>query len=316
LLERHALEPIVALAPSHESAAMAEALSRLSRAGLRVGVWPLLSDAEGYWPSEDNASSFADRVGAVLAFAGAAGASIRTVAIDLEPPLSVTRVLMGGTGWQRITTLADQAAGAPRRRPARRRAAEILRGVARRLASMGIESIAAVTPMIVLDLSSGAGAWQAVLRTPVRSPGWDVVSPMMYTSAIRAALPSRSMRSARAILYHAGRLLLRSVGPRSSLSLGLVSSGKLGDEPAFATPDELEADVAAARATAIDDLALFSLEGVLSRGPPERWLDPFTRTAPRAPPRGVATAVGAGVEAASLGLSLAHRAAKVGRLLG
>lgn len=305
LLARFDLEPIVALPPAAETSGMARALARLSRAAVPVGLWPLLEDGDGYWPSEENASAFVQRVRACLRFADAAGASVRTIAIDLEPPLSVTRRLLNGSNRERGALLLAGVQELDERRALRARSIEVLTDLSQHLTEGGYETIAAAVPPVVLDLFAGGELWQGVFRTPVTAPGWDVISPMMYTTAIRPLIPSRSMRSARALLYEAARMMVRGIGPRrSGMSIGLVQSGKLGDEPAFSSPDELCLDVGAARAAGIEDLALFCLEGVLHRGPPERWLEPYTRAPPLAPGRMLTVPLGALMRGASVGSAL------------
>ena len=284
LLSRFRLEPIVALPPNAETGEMARALQRLSASGVPFGIWPLLSDADGYWPSEENAIAFEQRVQAALAFVDAAKAKLRTVAIDLEPPLGITKRLMHGSIANRGRFLLKGAIELALHDDSRRRSIEVLARVARMLHARGLETIAAVLPPIVLDLFAHDDLWQGVFRTPVTSPGWTVLSPMLYTTLLRRLLPSKSALSARAFLFETGRMLVRGVGSaRASLSVGLVTTGKLGDEPAFGSPRELELDVSAARAAGIDDLALFSLEGVLHRGTPESWLLPFDSASPLSP---------------------------------
>jgi hypothetical protein len=162
------------------------------------------------------------------------------------------------------------------------------------LHARGLETIAAVLPPVVFDLFAEDDLWQGVFRTPVTAPGWSVLSPMLYTTLISRMLPSQNALSARALLFETGRMLVSSVGPaRASLSVGLVTTGKLGDEPAFGSPRELTLDVAAARAAGIDDLALFSLEGVLKRGTPESWLVPFAMASPISPPALLSRPLGA-----------------------
>lgn len=306
LLRRFDLEPIVALPPAAESGAMAEALRRLSAGGVSFGIWPLLSDADGYWPSEENAEAFEQRVQEVLRFLDGAGARVRSVAIDLEPPLGIAKRLLHGSLLSRGAFVLRSFAQRASHRDVRRTALEVMARVARTLHGRGLETIAAVLPPVVLDLYAKDDLWQGIFRTPASAPGWSVVSPMMYTTLLKRLLPSRSALSARALLFESGRMLVESVGPsRASLSVGLVTTGKLGDEPAFGSPDELELDVAAARAAGVRDLALFSLEGVLHRGAPESWLVPFGSAAPVAPlpvlsrplgavMRGFAAAVGGG----------------------
>ena len=302
LLQQFHLEPIVALPPHAETAAMSDALAKLSRAGVSFGVWPLLSDAEGYWPSEENAQAFEARMQAVLQFVGTQS-GLRTVAIDLEPPLGITKRLMDGSLSKRGAFLLRGVLELALREDPRRRSVEVLTRVASTLHARSLETIAAVLPPVVLDLFAQDDLWQGVFRTPVTAPGWSVLSPMLYTTLLRRMLPSRNAASARALLFETGKMLVSSVGPaRSSLSVGLVTTGKLGDEPAFTSPRELTLDVAAARAAGIDDLALFSLEGVLRRGAPESWLVPFASASPVSPPALLSGPLGAAMRSFALAL--------------
>ncbi len=303
LLARFHIEPIVALPPAAETPKLADALHRLSTSGVPFGIWPLLADEEGYWPSEENAPAFEKRVQAALQFVESAKAMPKTIAIDLEPPLAITKRLMHGTIARRGRFLVRGIVEMALHDEERRRSIEVLARVARRLHGRGLETIAAVLPPVVLDLFAKDDLWQGIFRTPVAAPGWTVLSPMLYTTLLRRLLPTKSATSARALLYETARMLVRSVGPsRASLSVGLVTTGKLGDEPAYTSPDELRLDVATARAAGIEDLALFSLEGVLHRGAPESWLVPFESARPLAPLPIVSRPLGATMRSFALAL--------------
>lgn len=280
LLTRFELEPIVALPPSHETPAMAEALAKLSRAGLRVGLWPLLDDSLGYWPSEVNVSAFATRVDQALAFAAAAQAKVQTIAIDLEPAPDQVRALLDP---KTVALAVAQAAGraiGPGATRTRLKATEAFTQLRRRLGAAGIETIAAAIPLVLIDIGRRRPwLWQAILRTPVVGPSWDVVSPMLYTSMIASLLPAPGQAAraslARAILRLGARATARLPAGRS-VSLGVVGPGKLGDEAALSSPAALAADTAIVTAAGIDDLALYALDGTLSRAEPEAWLAAFT----------------------------------------
>jgi hypothetical protein len=289
LLARFDLEPLVALPPRMQTQSMARALAALSGAGLRVGLWPLLDDTQGYWPSEVNAAAFCARVAEVMEFARQAGARVATVAVDLEPPLGLTRKLLDGSLGERAAIVIDalKARGRDAERQVRAEAVACFDELAENLAATGVETLAVMAPPVVLDLASDTRVWQELLRTPVSRPRWSVVSPLMYSSMIGAALPPAARGQVGVMVHETGRLLARAVAPaRACMSLGVVTQGKLGDETAFAAPADLERDVQCALAAGMDDLALFSLEGVLWRGAPESWLEPFTRAgavAPRGP---------------------------------
>ena len=225
--------------------------------------------------------------------------------MDLEPPLGVTRELLGGPLRRRAQIFADQLAhiDTPERRAQRKAACATLTRLRGELGDSGIETLAAVVPHVALDLAATSDFWQAMLRTPATAPDWSAVSVMLYTSILEQQLPPpRSL--ARALLFEAARATAATMGPRASLSIGLVSHGKLGDEPTYDSPRDLERDVALARAAGVDDLALFSLEGTLRRGAPERWLRPYVQTAAIMPPDDLARMV---VRATARGVGLLSR---------
>lgn len=272
LLDRFGLEPIIAIPPEREDGDLLESLRRVARAGLAVGLWPLLSDEEGYWPSASNAARFRARVEEVLRFAARAGVKPRTVAIDLEPRLPITRALLEGP---RVSTLAKGLVGAftPEAEEVRLRAKHSFGLVRRELRSQGIESLAAIWPVQLVDFHAPRPLLGALLGTPVRLDDWDVTCPMLYSSIIRSLAPARAEQLTR----WAYRSIAKSRGQAAlSVSLGLVGTGKLGDEPVLEAPERLELDVQNAKSAGLDDLALFSLEGVIADERPERWLRVFS----------------------------------------
>lgn len=274
LLHRYGLTPIVALPPHLQTPQMGDALRELAAAGISIGLWPLLSDADGYWASEHNAEAFAARVDEVLRFAEHNGVQPTTVAIDLEPPLEATARLANGTTRQRLGALRVLRAQARQRTVERAAAIRCFMRLQERLAERDIETLAALFPPVVLDVVSGTSFWESLLATPCSEPGWDRLSPMLYTSVLAGLLPSGRIESARAILSEGTRVLVEGVGPeRVAVSLGLVSSGKLGDELHYRGPGELALDVAAARGAGATQLVLYSLDGVLAAEQPEAWLE-------------------------------------------
>ena len=273
ILEKHRLEPILALPPKRMTSSMARALKALSDRRIPFGLWPLLSDEDGYWPSEWNAPQFKLRVEEAVAFA-ASQASPRTVAIDLEPPLEVSQALASGNA---VRTLGARLLEAPSRQAVERRsqARLIFSQIVQSLRDQGLETLTALVPLVVLDMGT-APIFQTLLGTEFESTPWDRLSPMFYTSMIAERLPNHSHLYAREILTQGCRILYQKHGQDAAVSLGVVGKGKLGHEARLPTAHTLAQDVSAARAAGIQDLALFSLEGVLSEDEPEAWFAAFT----------------------------------------
>src|SRR5690606_17015712 len=113
------------------------------------------------------------------------------------------------------------------------------------------ETLAIAVPPLVFDFAAETDVWQRLLSTPVSGPQWSTLSPMLYSSMIRAAMPRKSRALTHAIFAEALQRLVQASGTRFCLSLGVVGTGKLGDETSYAAPEELAADVGLAQAAGI-----------------------------------------------------------------
>lgn len=282
LLNKFNLQPLVALGPGAQTEPMARALHALSGTRAGVGIWPLLSDEQGYWPCDDNVAAFSLRLDEALKFAHRAEATVGTVVVDLEPPLETMQSLFSGGPGSHARTLLGRVVESSRRQShlRRRAAASEFAQIRRRLQAMDIETFATVVPPVLLDVPKGRGVWQAIFQTPVLEPGWSRVCPMLYTSVIGSLLGQDDLESARGLSFEFARRTVSLFGPASAAALGLAGPGKLGDEPVLSDPLDLARDVGMATAAGIQDLALFSLDGVLARSAPEAWLRAFTEAGP------------------------------------
>ena len=295
LLARFEVGLLVGVRPGDETA-LPLVLRGCNDAGVRVGVWPMLTDAEGRWASGRNAPSFAAFVRRIVDAAEAEGCAPAEVAFDLEPPFEDLRRLLDGSGvaagdpaglaarpihGARGSVIAARAMEAgdgvlPRTGDGAgfARASRELSRLADELAARGIAASAAAIPLMLVD-----SCWEELLGTPVDDPGWGHVSFMLYTSILEGW--SRGLlrrRDAVALLAEGCRVAFARYGQRAGVSLGAVGIGAFGDEPTYRDPAELAEDVGAARATGVDDLTLLDLGGVLGRPPAEPWLEAFVNT--------------------------------------
>ncbi len=218
---------------------------RAERAEVPLVLWPLLDDARGRWPSGGNAAAFREHV---LRFIEELPPG--TLLFDLEPPLAWTRAALRARYLPR-----------PRAKGGHLRLARALRERGWRLESV-------VPPMLVYGRR-----WERWLGTPATELACARVEPMVYTSLFEGY--SRGLVSRRVARDLLVRITRRSGG---AISLGVVGPGALGDERAYRDVDELRDDVALARAAGATQLSLYALDGMLTRGGVDTWLDAFTRT--------------------------------------
>jgi len=298
-LAERAIELLAAVRPGEERIA-AELVASARARGLRVGLWPMLDDADGRWLNPDNERQFEAWVDALVD----AAPDIDTLVMDLEPPIAEVRALVDGR--------LDAARAWLGRDGSTARHAHIVD----RLRARGIESYAAVIPAVLHGGRVGRG-WQRGLGTPIDGVAYDRVSPMLYTSLFEGyGFGVVHRAAARDLLRRWAALARERFGARASVSLGAVGIGALGDEQTLRDPAELAEDVAVVRAAGIDDLALFDLSGVLARPPIEPWLDAFVGDGAGVPPRVTrrGAAIDAGVRITGLALDVA--AARAGGARG
>ncbi|MEZ4390086.1 MAG: hypothetical protein R3A48_03235 [Polyangiales bacterium] len=261
---------LIAAVRGDEASDVPELLRACDGEGVRCGLWPMLDDAEGRWPSRANVARFSEYASRLLDRVPSSVAP-PDLAFDLEPPIGlVSRVFSArragsgplGDAWGPVAW-GD--------------AVSRFEALAGRVRAAGAEAFAAVVPMCLYDPERETGGWQRAMGTPVDDVGWDRATVMLYTSIFegwsRGAL---SRDDARYLLVDGCRRARARFGPRGGVSLGAVGTGALGDEPTYRGPDELADDVALCAAEGIDDITLFDYAGVLRRGSAEAWLDALT----------------------------------------
>lgn len=271
LLARYDVELIAAVRP-WDRPGIAALVGACNDAGVDLGLWPMIEDAEGRWANAFNAPRFTAFVHQVLD-AVPAGARVRDLAVDLEPPFGVvTTALRSPTAvWPSLDSISHARWVAARRQ---------FRALIGSVHERGMQCSAAVLPFVLFDPSSGRlRPVQRALAAPVDALPWDHVSVMLYTSMIegwsRGLIPRpRALE----LLARGAVASRRRFGAAAGVSVGVVDVGALGNEPRYRDPSELAVDVAVSLANGVDTINLFDLGGVLRRGPAEAWLEALAGT--------------------------------------
>lgn len=270
LLARSGVEVLVAHRPDDDLGSLRQALEALREADLRAGIWPLLSDREGYWWNVWNLESAANRVEAILN--DLPPGLVQTVSLDFEPPLDRLKVLWEGSLGERVQALARGTADRDQVRHARRRLAGIVDGIRTR----GIEVHYIGIPPLLADFPDRTWVQR---RFGVAWVPCDVTGLMLYPTLVQPHVPEWAEPVLRGGLDRAARRMVRILGSRASVGLGCLGTGKLENEPSYDAPGALEFDAHVVRRAGIRDCSLFCLEGLLSTAHPERWLRAWTQPA-------------------------------------
>ncbi|MBW2460728.1 MAG: hypothetical protein JRH11_03715 [Deltaproteobacteria bacterium] len=276
--------------------------------GVSVGLWPMLDDIDGRWASRKNGVAYAEHVRRLLEVLG--GTLPDTVAIDLEPPISDVRRMLAADPRPLLGPLFAPPPLAGER---------ALEALVDDLNRHGIETLAALVPPLGTGWI-GTRGYALAFGSPLPDLRLQRLGPMGYTTLLSGYSRGTLRRAdARALLAMVAKGAARHLGPAATLSLGVVGGGALGDEATYRTPADLAEDVAVARAAGVDDLALFSLDGLLGRPPAARWLEAFTETPAAAileRPSRRARALRLGISASGAALSALAATARFGRRRG
>lgn len=271
LLARYDVELIAAVRP-WDLPGIAALVGACNDAGVDVGLWPMIEDADGRWANAFNAPRFTAFVHQVLD-AVPAGARVRDLAVDLEPPFGVvTTALRSPTAvWPTLDSISHARWVAARRQ---------FRALIGSVHDRGMQCSAAVLPFVLFDPSDGRlRPVQRALAAPVDALPWDHVSVMLYTSMIEGWSRGLIPRPRALDLLARGAVASRRrFGAAAGVSVGVVDVGALGNEPRYRDPAELAVDVAVSRANGVHTINLFDLGGVLRRGPAEAWLEALAGT--------------------------------------
>ena len=285
LLEEYGAGVCIATFERSLTESNAAALRTLGQAGLQVGLWPLLSLEQGYFPNERNVAAYDSHVRRVIEWAEENGAVPDLLAVDLEIPIDQMNSLLDRSrpgGLKRLVdTMRDN------RDPARYlRAKSCLNELNFWLHARGIRTIVALLPWVALEIEGDSELLQDLMETPVTGIGWDILSPMWYSSMFPGLTGGAITERDADWLGYDSCLWLKTRHPaRAGVSLGVTGTGVLGDEQAFTNPEGLMVSVRAALSAGIRDISIYNLEGVLDSDDPAAWLEALHGAGPAVPPR-------------------------------
>lgn len=288
LLVRHHVHPTFAVHHDADIQMLAEVLKCYQSHNLEPGIWPLLTDQEGYWPSEYNGARYFEHVDELMNQLEDRGISPTWLAVDLEPPFRQMDQL------RHISTPLHKSLLEIARQNLDRnkflRAVEHFDAGVERIRRRQWKTMSVALPMVAHDLRDGQPLWQDLFESPWEGVRWDRAGIMAYGSMVQGyARGWLSEEDVRAIHFRLFRHLVRRFGHAAHVSLGITGTGKLGDEPIYTAVAPLARDVGAAMAAGIEDIAIFCLEGILQQTDPEHWLHQITHAKAALPPMTIKT---------------------------
>lgn len=243
-----------------------------AKAGVPVRIWPLLSQAHGYWIGETNVAETADLMASLIAWRSRRGGPVFDgVSFDLEPDFQYSEALRRCARKRPDRALSLLLDNVTPTRFAKARSS--LARTVHTLRRSGVMTHAVTYP-VVLDQAQGDTTLEDALSIPVTGIDWDEVSFMVYQTPI-AQLTGRWFGPA--LVHSYARSAVERFGDRAGIDLGVVGDHGVGLDAGdrYAVPSALAADLAASRAAGVPlaRTRVYGLAGVLDSGGVGVWLD-------------------------------------------
>jgi hypothetical protein len=251
--------------------------------GIPVSIWATLSDELGYWINEANVDKFGDYVHKIVDILEKGGLKAHGLCIDMEPPYNLVMKLYNPKSifdkFIFYTTLATKNLNT-------KKYAHALEGfteIAEFLRSKGLESYAPITRETYYDVKFGTDFIQNALQTPVFDVPWDKYNLMYYATTMRKSLKGYEMNDVDYLIYRQISHLMEKFGSRVTVSVGVTNIGKLGNEPYYDNMEDFYRDVGVLKACSVDDISIFSLDGILEPSRLEGFIKGALEAAPYIP---------------------------------
>jgi hypothetical protein len=227
--------------------------------------WLLLSQEHGYWANKWNAPETESFVWTFLAELAHRGLSTEWVTLDLEPPKPFYDDLqeklqnfdIKGAWDQLVKSIADGSyTGAQ---------AQYM-NLVDQLHAHQIKVHAVTVPMVLHDLRTGNPGFQTSFGVPVQGVRWDQISFMAYRQQYLKLMGGVGPY----LVYFYARRAKAFYGDRAGLDLGLA--GQFDDSSGYTDPADLQADYAATLAGGVNEIHVYSLDGLINQKDIGPWL--------------------------------------------
>jgi hypothetical protein len=245
--------------------------------GFGIEIWPMTRNDEGRWLSRATMVPYLAWSRQVLARFEPSLARGDGWVFDIEPNFqrlhAITGVLVRDTSWAEVGDLLRgfhrPSLGPPFFYPRQASVDPRLASFLAELETRGLYTRAVTLPHVLLPKGPSLGS---VFGLPAfRAQRYDV---MLYPSMMMGLSSGAINRKrSRVLLAFAARRAAVRYGEHAGISLGLVSAGALGNEPAYSDPSQFCEDFETVRKAGVAEVCLYDWGGILRSARPEAWFE-------------------------------------------
>ncbi len=263
-------------------------LKRFQKEGIEFILWPVLAWEGDYWPSERNIEEFSLLLDGMLNALKKEKIRVKEIAVDLEPSRRQLVSIQRGNpaGWKYAYLLAKTRVKENMNIGRYWQAIKKLNKLIERLHSCGIKVITSCSSDFVLEdlWLFGGNAVQDFQEAPLFKVNWDEINIQFYNSAIQGYLNILSQKTLTRTLYDLANWAKRKLKTDFSLALGTIDLEDKTSWVNYKSAEEFLPDIQAALAAGVEEILIYSLDGLLRLKKPNEVLDKLFAQKPKIPP--------------------------------
>ncbi|HPO17184.1 MAG TPA: hypothetical protein PLI09_27360 [Candidatus Hydrogenedentes bacterium] len=246
-----------------------EVLLQAEKLNLRVKLCPGLSPAlGGPFPNEENIGEFEKLVHEILDYTESINKVVTTVVLNIETGPPKDKLLQDAVAAWDIKRLAQMAAENINRVQYSESTKKI-EALIQKVRNRGYEVQITTFPLLLDDLADGDSDLQDLFNIPMENISWDTRAFCAYSTeyGTLGGFPISPY-----FVYTYSLSALKHYGENTWIALGLIRYNNRG----YSSPDQLAADIAAAKAAGIKKIDLFFFPGMT--GYPQYTFDDWAKT--------------------------------------
>jgi len=247
---------------------LAEVLAQAKKLGVPVKIWPLLNPADGSWGCEDDADLFIANVLATMDYIAGADQNVKTIVLNMElghPKIDLFEQYFAEGDWAAIVELllGDRDLELFAQNMAK------FQGLVDQLHQMGYFVQIGTYPFFLDDFPDGDPDIQDICDVPIGDLTADLFSFAPYRTEFS---DSFGFPLGAYLVYTYAKSARERYGSASEIAVGIVPTQT---EVGYDSPDQLAADIAAAKAAGVHRITVYHLPGILAQNDPDLWFGAF-----------------------------------------
>ena len=234
---------------------LTQVLTDANTLGVPITLCPNAS--VGGFPHEENYEVFAEETDDILDWVETVTTAVEAISINLELPSSIAHQFQ--EAWadddiERVMGLAEECLD----REMFLESVANYQSLVTSLQERGYEVQVTTYPFLLDDHEDGDTDLQDMCSIPMDGVSWDLVAPCAYSTEYAHLFGT--FTASPYFVYMYGKVARERFGDGAVVAVGLVRND---GRPGYATPEELGADIAAAKAAGVRRIEIFSFRGML-----------------------------------------------------